>query len=109
MRNFLLIFLGFITFWFIDAPKGMIDYFLSLNSAFLKLFSFHPLLTTYGKPWKNEYREGLVGFSILMGMIIKGMVLLMDIVILLILVAVEIASIFLFICWPIATIVILFI
>ena len=62
----------FLKFWFIDAPRNLIAFFNSLNNAFLQLCSLPLLLKTYFKPWKNEYREGLVGFSIGMG-IFTGM------------------------------------
>jgi len=36
------------------------------------------MFKTFFKPWKNEYREGLVGFSIVMGMIIKSLFIFAD-------------------------------
>ncbi len=108
MHNFLPLFLDCIVFWFIDAPKGMIDYFISLNSAFLEYFSFRLLVTTFFKPWKNEYREGLVGFSIVMGMIMKGMFLSFDLFLLLLLFIFEILLIFVFVSLPMLTVALLF-
>ena len=109
MQNFLFLGYQLIVFWFVEAPKGLIDYFLSFNSAMLKFFSLQILLRTFFKPWKNEYREGLVGFSILMGIVIKSMIIFFDLLLFLIVFILEIVLIFLFICWPIATIAILFI
>ena len=62
-------------FWYIDAPIGILNYFGSLNGSFLRMFSFSILLRTFFQPIKNEYRQGLVGFSIGMGIAIKSMVM----------------------------------
>lgn len=109
MQNFLLLLFDVIKFWFIDAPKGLIDYFFSLNTAFLKFFSLHILVSTFFKPWKNEYRDGLVGFSMIMGIAIKSFVIFFDIAILFVLLISEIIFIFLFIAWPAITVALLFI
>ncbi|MDP3987600.1 MAG: hypothetical protein Q8P80_00445 [Candidatus Levybacteria bacterium] len=100
--------LFFLKFWFLEAPKGLISFFVSLNRAFLNSFSLLLLIKTYFKPWKNEYRKGLVGFSIGMGMFIKSIVIIADIVLLLILLAIEVGAVAGFIFWPIATILLLF-
>jgi len=94
----------FLRFWFIDSPKNLIPVFASLNNAFLQLFSLPLLVKTYFKPWKNEYREGLVGFSIAMGIFIKTCVIVVDIILLLLLLALEILFIVSFVLWPILTI-----
>ncbi len=99
----------FLKFWFVEAPKEMILFFLSLNDAFLKLFSLPLVLQTYFKPWKNEYREGLVGFSIGMGMFIKTFVILADLLLLFLLILIEFILILSFILWPFATVWVLFI
>src|SRR5438067_1736140 len=108
MQNFLFLIFQYFSFWFVEAPKGMIDFFFSFNSALLKLFSLQILLRTFFKPWKNEYREGLVGFSIFMGMVIKGIIIFFDFLLFIICVAFEIVLLFLFICWPVATVAMLF-
>src|SRR3989344_4849126 len=58
----------FLKFWFFEAPRIILIFFASLNNSFLKLISLPILVKTYFKPWKNEYRKGLVGFSIALGM-----------------------------------------
>jgi ATP-dependent Clp protease ATP-binding subunit ClpC len=95
--------LQFFKFWFIDSPKNLISFFGSLNSAFLKLSSLGLLVKTYFKPWKNEYREGLVGFSIGMGIFIKTFAIIADIIILLGLILLETCLFLGFIIWPIAS------
>lgn len=95
---------AFLKFWFFEAPKEQVAFFGSLNRAFLGLFSLPILARTFFKPWKNEYREGLVSFSIGMGMFIKSIVIIVDIVLLLILLIFELLFVTAFIFWPIATI-----
>lgn len=95
--------LAFLKFWYLEAPIGILGFFGSLNSAFLQLFSLPLLIRTFFKPWKSEYRKGLVGFSIGMGIFIKSFVITADIVMLLLLLLFEIAFIAAFIFWPIGT------
>jgi len=90
----------FLKFWFWSAPLELVAIFASLNSAFLQLFSLPLLVKTYFKPWKNEYREGLVGFSIGMGIFIKTFVIAADLIILLALISLEICFTAAFIFWP---------
>jgi len=101
--------LTFLKFWYLEAPIGILGFFGSLNSAFLQLFSLPLLIKTYFKPWKSEYRKGLVGFSIGMGIFIKTFVILTDIVLLLLLLSVEIIIVLGFLFWPIDTLLLLFI
>lgn len=84
-----------------EAPRGLISFFASLNNAFLQLFSLPLLIRTYFKPWKNEYRKGLVGFSIAMGMFVKTFVILADIILFILLLTLEGILIVSFIFWPI--------
>jgi len=79
----------FLKFWFIDSPKNLITFFVSLNNAFLQFSSLSLLLKTYFRPWKNEYRKGLVGFSIGMGMFMKTFVILVNIFLFLMILIIE--------------------
>ena len=99
----------FLKFWYLEAPFSLLSYFVSLNKAFLQLFSLPLLVKTYFKPWKNEYRQGLVGFSIGMGMFIKSFVIIADLALLLLLLCVEVFLFFAFLVWPLGTVYILFI
>ncbi len=101
MAAYLFLPLEFLWFWFIDAPRGMILYFHSLNLAFLQQFSLPLLLATFFKPLKNEYREGLVWFSIGMGMFVKFWIILVDLLLFMILLVFEIAIILIFVSWPV--------
>lgn len=99
----------FLNFWFFEAPKGFLAFFASFNHAFLELFSLPLLVKTYFKPWKNEYREGLVGFSIGMGMFIKTIVIVVDIVLLLSILLIELGVLLGFVLWPVGTVALLFV
>ena len=106
--GFLALPLNFLVFWYFEAPKGIILYFLSLNKAFFTLFSLPLLIRTFFRPLKNEYRKGLVGFSIGMGIVVKSTLIFVDLLLLLILVFVELTLFVLFLLLPIGTIFILF-
>ncbi len=109
MAGLFLLPLNFLKFWFIEAPASILSFFLSLNKAFLQLFSLPLLVKTYFKPWKNEYRQGLVGFSIAMGMFIKTFVILADLVLFLFLLIIELVAVISFLLWPFATVYLLII
>ncbi|MBI2028098.1 MAG: hypothetical protein HYT07_00680 [Candidatus Levybacteria bacterium] len=98
----------FLKFWYLEAPRGLIAYFVSLNSAFLHLFSLPLLVKTYFRPWKNEYREGLVGFSVGMGIFIKTFVIAVDILLFFLLLLAQALVFAGFILWPIVTVAFLF-
>lgn len=101
--------INFLKFWFFEAPKAILGFFVSLNKAFFQLFSLPLLIKTYFKPWKNEYRKGLVGFSIAMGMFIKTFVIFADLLLFFFLLIIELTFFLIFILWPFATIYLLFI
>ena len=98
----------FLKFWYLEAPRGLISFFISLNNAFLQLFSLPLLIRTYFKPWKNEYRKGLVGFSIAMGMFVKTFVILVDIILFMLLLIIEGILTLSFVAWPIVIVLLLF-
>lgn len=96
-------------FWYLEAPHLLLNFFVSLNKAFLVAFSLPLMLKTFFKPWKNEYREGLVRFSIFMGITIKSLFILADVVILTGLIVVEIVFFVGFLIWPLAMFILPFI
>lgn len=95
-------------FWYKDAPIALFGFFTSLNNAFFQLFSLPLLLRTFFKPLKNEYREGLVKFSIAMGILVKSVLIFFDVIIFSLLLIIEITSFVGFLFFPIATVLILF-
>ncbi len=97
----------FVRFWFIEAPSGMLDFFLSLNHAFFHFFSLPLFLRTFFQPLKNEYRTGLVGFSIGMGIAVKTVLILVDILLFIILLIFEAAVLVSFVVFPFLTIALL--
>lgn len=98
-----------IKFWYLEAPKNILIFFISLNKTFLGVFSLSLMLKTFFKPWKNEYREGLVGFSIFMGMTIKSLFILADIILLIGLIVFEILLFIGFLIWPFVIIILPFV
>lgn len=82
---------------------SLVKFFFSLNRAFLELFSLPLLIKTFFKPWKNEYRQGLVGFSIGMGMFIKTLVIIVDVIFLLLILSLEATVVIGFIFLPVLT------
>lgn len=67
------------------------------------------MIRTFFKPLKNEYRKGLVVFSIGMGIFVKTVLIFVDLTIFLFVIFVEIMLLVLFMWWPAVTIFILFI
>ena len=98
----------FLKFWYLEAPLGLISFFASLNNAFMQLFSLPLLVKTFFKPWKNEYRKGLVGFSIAMGIFVKTFVIIADVFLFLALLIFELIFIISFVVWPIGIVLLLF-
>ena len=100
MTAYLFLPVAFLKFWFIEAPIGMLGYFGSLNRAFLQLFSLPLFLRTFFKPLKNEYREGLVGFSIAMGIAVKSILIAVDLALFFVLLAFEVVFLLYFLLLP---------
>lgn len=90
----------FLKFWFLDAPLRFINYYLSLNHAAMEFLSLPLMIRTFFVPLKNEYRKGLVIFSIVMGMLIKTVLIFLDLVIIFVLFAIEIGILVFFVTWP---------
>ena len=80
----------FLTWWFLEAPVTLFKILRFIFLAFVHLFSFKELFTTYFKPWKNEYRAGLVRTGIFIGVFIKSLLIIFDLFIFTILLGVEI-------------------
>jgi hypothetical protein len=109
MRRILLLPLDILKFWYLEAPLNILRFFASLNKAFLGVVSLPLMLKTFFKPWKNEYREGLIGFSIFMGIVIKSLFILADLVLLAGLILTEIIVFTGFLIWPFATFILPFV
>ena len=107
--NILSLPLSILKFWYLEAPKQLFSFMVALDKTFLGVFSLPLMLKTFFKPWKNEYREGLVGFSIFMGVVIKSLFILADLVLLVGLIAFEIVMFIGFLVWPVATFILPFV
>jgi hypothetical protein len=109
MQGILLFPLIFLKFWYLEAPLNILRFFASLNKAFFGVFSLPLMFKTFFKPWKNEYREGLVGFSIIMGMVMKSLFIFADLFLFAGLLLVEIGLFLIFLILPIAALILPFI
>lgn len=108
MSNYFFLPVAFLKFWYFEGPRALIGFFDSLNKAFLQLFSLPLFLRTFFKPLKNEYRQGLVGFSKGVGMIIKSVFIIVDLIILIPLLGIEALILILFLAFPVMTLSLLF-
>lgn len=63
---------NFILWWFTDNIRLIYKILSFIFLTIVHLFGYKSLFKTFFKPWKNEYREGLVGFSRLIGIFIKS-------------------------------------
>ena len=106
--KYTMLLVGFLKFWFFESPVALFKFFISLNKAFFQLFSLPLLLKTYFQPLKNEYRQGLIGFSRAIGIFIKTIFIITDVLILFLLLFVEIFIFIAYVFFPIAAIAILF-
>lgn len=98
----------FLKFWYIKTPIKLLKFFLDLNHSVLQILSLPILIRTFFKPLKNEYRKGLVAFSIGMGILVKSALIFVDIVIIGFVISIELLIFTFFIWWPLITITILF-
>ncbi len=108
VMNYFALPLTFLKFWFFDSPLTLLRFFASLNIAFLQLFSLPLFLQTFFQPLKNEYRQGLVGFSRAMGMIVKSGFIVVDVILLTLLLTAEVIIFVAYVFFPIATFWLLF-
>ncbi len=109
MNKFILLPVIFLKFWYVEAFFGMVAYFASFNGYFLELFALPLCIRTFFQPLKNEYRQGLVGFSVGMGIVVKLSLIITDLILFSLLLAVELIVVFSFLIFPVASIVLLFI
>lgn len=107
-NKFILLPIIFIRFWYFEAPLEIVGYFGSFNDYFMKLFSLPLSLKTYFQPLKNEYREGLVGFSRAMGMLLKTGIIITDLLIFIVILVCEAVVVLSFLIFPIAAALLLF-
>ena len=96
-----------LAFWFGQAPIALLRYFKAFNRAFFDFFSVPMLLRTFFRPVKNEYRKGLVGFSIGMGIAVKSCIILTSLVLFIGVLAIETVLFCGFFAFPIITVALL--
>jgi hypothetical protein len=109
MKEILSLPLAILRFWYLEAPKNILKFFVSLNKNFLGVFSLPLMVKTFFRPWKNEYREGLVRFAIFMGIAIKSLFILADLILFTGLILLEIVLFIGFLILPFAAFVLPFV
>ncbi|MEK7571037.1 MAG: hypothetical protein AAB553_02070 [Patescibacteria group bacterium] len=108
MKQYTFLPFHFLHFWYVEAPVGLFVFLRSVNDAFLRIFSLPLFIKTFFKPLKNEYREGLVGFSRAMGITLKTMLIPIEVVLFLMLLTFEAIIFVSFLAFPILTLALLF-
>lgn len=98
----------FLKFWYIEAPLGILGFLTSLNTYLMELFALPLCLRTFFKPLKNEYRQGLVGFSVGMGIFVKTILISIDLLIFICLFLLESIIILSFLAFPVITVLLIF-
>ena len=63
---------SFVSWWFSENIKLIYKILSFIFLTTVHLSGYKSLFKTFYKPWKNEYRQGLVGFSRLIGASIKS-------------------------------------
>jgi hypothetical protein len=89
-----------IAFWYTDVLGGALRVFAEFNNYTASLLSLPLILKTFFRPLKNEYREGLVVFSIVTGVVIKSFLLLISISIICVFLLIELIILFLLFLLP---------
>jgi hypothetical protein len=97
----------FLSFWFGEAPLSILRSFMEINKAFFRFFSISLLLRTFFQPIKSEYRKGLVGFSIGMGIVVKTIVILVSLVLFIPILLLELLLLGGFLTFPLVTVALL--
>lgn len=108
MEFYLSLPLTFFAYFFIELPLSVMRYFISLNKAFLQLFSLPLIIRTFFVPWKNEYRSRYIPVALGLGITIKTMVIFVNIVLFILLLLCELLFVLFIMLWPIVTILLLF-
>ncbi len=97
-----------IAFWYRDVLGGLLDFFIDLNRYVASLLSLPLLIKTFFKPLKNEYRQGLVLFSIIFGMCIKSVLISVSLLIVILLLLIEFLMGVFLLLLPVALIALIF-
>jgi len=80
-----------VVFWYRDFLPSTISKSFQILIYSSELLSLPLLVKTFFKPLKNEYRDGLVGISLAMGIFLKALIIMADLVVLLVVIGVLIA------------------
>jgi len=67
-----------VVFWYRVFLPGTVGKSVQVLDYFSNLLSFRILIVTFFKPLKNEYREDLVVFSRVVGIVVKTLIIVAD-------------------------------
>lgn len=87
-------------FWYKSILGSVLGFFIEFNRYTASLLSTPLLIKTFFRPLKNEYRQGLVVFSVVFGMVVKSFLIFITTLILLFLILVEVLVMILLVCIP---------
>lgn len=90
----------FIRWWLLESTVNLLKIMRFIFVYFYRELSINLLLKTYFKPWKNEYRQGLVRFALFMGIFLKTSFLLVDVLFFAVLATAEIAVLIVWVLLP---------
>ncbi len=89
-----------VKFYYVDVTVGFLKHIFSHTRYFIYMLSIPLMFKTFFKPLKGEYRNQLVVFSIVAGMIIKFVLLSVSTVLLLLFIIFEFTFFVLFLIFP---------
>lgn len=96
-----------LVFWYVEAPLKLLRFFVYFNTYIFHLLSIPLFFHTFFKPAKLEYRKGMVGISILLGIMAKSVLLFVDVFIFIPILIFEIAFFIAFLAYPVLPIYVL--
>ena len=107
MTAFLAYPLYLLIFWYKDVTLGLFGFFAAFNRYIATLLSLPNSVRTFFKPLKNEYRDGLVLFSIGFGMVVKTVFISVSLLVLLVMLFIEVFIVLFIVLLPILLFVLL--
>lgn len=87
-------------FWYVELPLKLLLLFGNLNGYVLNELSIPLFLKTFFKPAKFEYREGLILFSIVLGIAFKSVLIVAGLFLFAIVLVVEVIFFFFVLLYP---------
>lgn len=93
--------------WIYQTPANLVRFFKLYLSALNHQLSYTEIIKTFFKPWRGEYRKGLIGTAILMSVLVKTPVLLAETLILIVFLVFAVLVIVAWYLWPMVSMLLL--